>query len=261
MIQSPFKSPPLVPPLNALFTIHPQTIPADDEEGNIFLSTAASIAQPPITPLKQPRRVPSNSLLSATVAPLAWDANNPVSRAAAGIKRKSTCSTTSLRQQSLTPLRTSQSAKLNDSGISFDRLAPPLAPNFGLNTPQSKADTDAHLRSQTDTLTRLRLSDQEVVDFDHAADESDCEMDDASADRSPSTRKQPKSLMIDTVHAAKADQEVAEAISPGGHVSKRRARSRPVSLELLECVLRSPRNSPLKVSLIYTLGGLILITI
>lgn len=37
--------------------------------------------------------------------------------------------------------------------------------------------------------------------------------------------------------------EVAEAVSPGGHVTKRRARSRPVSLELLESV-HPPSASP-----------------
>jgi mitosis inhibitor protein kinase SWE1 len=35
--------------------------------------------------------------------------------------------------------------------------------------------------------------------------------------------------------------EVAEAVSPGGHVTKRRARSRPVSLELLESA-KSPTS-------------------
>ncbi|KAG1884494.1 uncharacterized protein F5891DRAFT_971144, partial [Suillus fuscotomentosus] len=34
--------------------------------------------------------------------------------------------------------------------------------------------------------------------------------------------------------------EVTEAISPGGHIIKRRARSRPVSIELLESVNHSP---------------------
>lgn len=246
MTFSPFnKSPPLVPPLNALFIIQPQTISVDDEEGNIFLSTAASPPQLPLTPLKYPRRVPSRTLLSAgqqsTVASLAGDG---ASRGAAGMKRKSTCSTTSLRQQNLTPLRSSQSAKLNDSGISFDRLAPLLAPKFGANTPQSKAETDAHLRCQTDTLTRLRLSDPEVVDFDDAANDSGCE---GSAHLSPTMRKHPKSLTIDSVHRSKAFEEVAEAISPGGHVTKRRARSRPVSFELLEGIIKPPEKSPLKV--------------
>ena len=44
------------------------------------------------------------------------------------------------------------------------------------------------------------------------------------------------------------DEEVAEAISPGGHVTKRRARSRPVSSELLESVQSTPVVSHNQVS-------------
>ena len=242
MIQSPLKSLPLAS-YNTFFSIQPQTIPADDEEGNIFLSTAAPTAQVPLTPLKQPRRVPGSAVPSArqqsTVVATAGDGTHAVSRSAAGTKRKSTTITTPLRQHNLTPLRSSQSAKLNDSGISFDRLARLSSPKFGASTPQSKAETDAHIRCQTDTLTRLRLSDPEVIDFDDAANDSGCEMDEGSAHRSPTMRKQSKS------HAAKVD-EVAEAVSPGGHIAKRRARSRPVSFELLE---GAPNKSPLKVGL------------
>ena len=202
MTFSPFKSPPLVPPLNALFIIQPQTISADDEEGNIFLSTTASPPQLPLTPLKYPRRVPSSTVLTAgqrsTAASLT---GNAVSRGNAGMKRKSTCSTTSLRQQRLTPLKSSQSAKLNDSGISFDRLASLLTPKFGASTPQSKAETDAHLKCQTDTLTRLRLSDPEVVDFDDAANDSGCD----GSHLSPTIRKHPKPLTMDT-HRSKVTE-------------------------------------------------------
>lgn len=247
MTQSPFKPLPFVLPHNTFFTIQPQTIPADDVEGNIFLSTAAPTAQVPLTPLKHPRRVPSSAVLSSrqqnAMTPLAGDGGNAVSRGAAGIKRKSTTITTPLRQHSLTPLRASQSSELNDSGVSFDRLAPLPSPTFGINTPQSKAETDARLRCQTDTLTRLRLSDSEVIDFDDAANDSGCEMDEGSVHRSPTIRKQPKS------HTTKADEEVAEVISPGGHIAKRRARSRPVSFELLEGAFKPPNKSPLKVGL------------
>jgi mitosis inhibitor protein kinase SWE1 len=38
--------------------------------------------------------------------------------------------------------------------------------------------------------------------------------------------------------------EVVEAISPGGHITKRRARSRPVSQELLESVVGWTPTSP-----------------
>ena len=39
------------------------------------------------------------------------------------------------------------------------------------------------------------------------------------------------------------DNEVVESISPGGHVNKRRARSRPVSTELLRSVANTPAPS------------------
>lgn len=197
-----------------------------------------------------------------TVALPTGDGDTAVSRGTtAGTKRKNTTSTTPLRQHNLTPLRSSQSAKLNDSGISFDRLAPFTAPKFGANTPQSKAETDAYLRRQTDTLTRLRLSDPEIIDFDDAANDSGCELDEGSAHRSPTIRKQPRPLIVDRVHAAKANEEVAEAISPGGHVTKRRARSRPVSSELLEGLLKSPKNSPSNVRPNFLLVDLIVIVI
>ena len=52
-------------------------------------------------------------------------------------------------------------------------------------------------------------------------------------------------LEILTRKGLASDDEVAEAISPGGHVIKRRARSRPVSAELLETVQSMPILSTL----------------
>ena len=49
------------------------------------------------------------------------------------------------------------------------------------------------------------------------------------------------------------DDEVAEAISPGGHITKRRARSRPVSQELLESVAaRTPSPAQVRVRALYS---------
>ena len=60
-----------------------------------------------------------------------------------------------------------------------------------------------------------------------------------------------KSLVREPVlNKGKARDEVAEAISPSGHITKRRARSRPVSLELLESI-HSPFHSPRKVNSLY----------
>ena len=49
------------------------------------------------------------------------------------------------------------------------------------------------------------------------------------------------------VNKGKEDEEVAEVISPDGHIIKRRARSRPISAELLEVSFKPPRT-PIKVS-------------
>ena len=42
----------------------------------------------------------------------------------------------------------------------FDRLAPLPAPRFSLSTPQNKADTELTLKRQADSMTKLRLNDQ-----------------------------------------------------------------------------------------------------
>ncbi|KAJ6587067.1 kinase-like domain-containing protein [Mycena vulgaris] len=116
---------------------------------------------------------------------------------AVGTKRKSSQHTSS------TPLRLAPLASPNSSRIAFHRLAPLPAPQFTTRTPQSPAETDAYLRSHTATLTRLSISDLHD------------EFDDG-----PPPLTHP--------------EEVVEASSPGGHITKRRARSRPVSQELLE---------------------------
>ena len=41
----------------------------------------------------------------------------------------------------------------------FDRLAPLGAPTFSAWTPKTKAKTEAYLRRQTATLTKLKLAD------------------------------------------------------------------------------------------------------
>lgn len=149
-----------------------------------------------------------------------------------------------------------QSNKECDGTLSFDRLAPLSEPRFITKTPQTKTETDAYLKRQTATLTRLRLSDPKGVDFDGAADDSGCE--DESHVLSPSPTKvkqigkasqQPRHLVMDLPYTGKDSKEVVEAVSPGGHVTKRRARSRPVSAELLEGAFKSPKRSPFKVGL------------
>ncbi|KAF7306178.1 hypothetical protein HMN09_00773100 [Mycena chlorophos] len=115
-----------------------------------------------------------------------------------GTKRKSSPHTSTT-----TPLRLAPPSP----GATFHRLAPLPAPQFSTRTPQTVADADTHLRSHTATLTRLRITDLK--------DEFD---DD-------------EGLALPVLSRA---EEVVEASSPGGHITKRRARSRPVSQELLE---------------------------
>ncbi|KAJ7045667.1 kinase-like domain-containing protein [Mycena alexandri] len=135
---------------------NPRPTTPEDTDALVF------VASPSGTPAK---RVPSRT-------PLSLNTNTH------GTKRKSTA----------TPLRLAQGA----SSV-FHRLAPLPAPQFTTRTPQSAAETDAHLHTHTATLTRLRIDDE----FGRT-------------------------------------EEVVEACSPGGHITKRRARSRPVSQELLQ---------------------------
>ncbi|KAJ7178336.1 hypothetical protein C8R43DRAFT_973022 [Mycena crocata] len=160
---------------------HPRPITPENSDAAVFL---ASPSQPLLTPAK---KVPARTPLSL----------NTNTQAATGTKRKSS------QHTSTTPLRLAPLASPNTSRIAFHRLAPLPAPQFTTRTPQSLAETDAHLRSHTATLTRLRISDLND------------EFDDGPV-------------------APSRPEEVVEASSPGGHITKRRARSRPVSQELLE---------------------------
>jgi len=232
----------------------PQPISAEDDEGSIFLSSlpasgsftpffTTSTSQPLLTPVKQTHRVSNRSPLSSkpAIATLAYVVPaadlTTAARVGVGTKRKSTPHITPNKP---TPL------KINE-GSGFDRLAPLPAPKFLARTPQSKAETDAYLKRQTATLTRLRLSDHTAANSHDDANlagtayDSGCEMDeDESANAlflhgvSTKSSHLPKSLVLQPPAKGKEKEEVAEAISPGGHVTKRRARTRPLSAELLE---------------------------
>lgn len=93
--------------------------------------------------------------------------------------------------------------------------------------------------------------------FGATNEDSGCEMDDddcgttlfTSAPRikskGPTFDQSTGSQFLDVKGKGREKEEVAAAISPGGHINKRRARRRPLSAELLESVGRSP--SPSKV--------------
>ncbi|KAH0588971.1 Mitosis inhibitor protein kinase wee1 [Termitomyces sp. J132] len=256
-LQSPFKSPAPAHHLHTVYASKPQPIPSDDDDGSIFLSSSSSYSpffptstsQPLRTPVKQVHRFSNRTALSVkqlNSMPTPLDAFDSATRVGVGTKRKSTTSTP-IRQHNLTPLVISSQRVCSGSAsdaVMLDRLAPLPAPKFVASTPQSKAETEAHLKRQTATLTRLKLSDFGEPRGDLDVDDSGCEMGEGdrlfsgSQDRSACKGK------------GKEKEEVAEAISPGGHVIKRRARRRPRSAELLESVRSS--SSPTKATMVAT---------
>ncbi|GBE81461.1 predicted protein [Sparassis crispa] len=209
------------------------------------------------TPVKQIRATPDRPVLSVK------HLNTPSVSPAVGSKRKPSkrtpVCTTPQCQGFLTPLNVTSAAgreQGDSSGVAFDRLAPLSAPRFVLHTPQTKAETEMHLKRQAETMTLLRISD-----MDRSGDESGYDSgpgedngrrlfgDNAAPNMVSSVASKGKTkvglsrspaLRLLMRKGDTNDTEVVEAISPGGHVTKRRARSRPVSSELLESVRGAP---------------------
>lgn len=247
-LQTPFKS--TAQAHNLSHASKPRPITPDDDEGAIFLSSASaafspfvppSSSQPLLTPVKQIHRDPTRTALSVKQLNATSVPPSPL-RVGVGTKRKSTPHNTPLRQNTLTPLNISSARNSGAGGMAFDRLAPLPAPKFTSRTPHTKAETEGHLYRQTETLTRLRLTDRSISgdEFGGDDDDSGCEMEEDMF----LSNKPLRELVSSRSHNI---EEVSETISPGGHVTKRRARSRPVSEELLESAQRSPSFSPTKV--------------
>lgn len=98
-------------------------------------------------------------------------------------------------------------------------------------------------------MTRLKISDISNIvsddEFQGILNDASCEMDDEDSGNALFMgKKQLKS----STSKGNDKGEVVEAISPGGHIVKRRARSRPVSAELLD-LYKSPK-SPTNVGLL-----------
>ncbi|KAI0371183.1 hypothetical protein BV20DRAFT_1051922 [Pilatotrama ljubarskyi] len=255
---------------------------AVDDEDDLFLgpsssssshiippSSPAPLRTPLRTPIKDPRQLsPDRAALSArhlNVAPALAGA------ASAGTKRKPTpiCTTPS-RARTMTPLNVASAlpshSQPDSANMLFDRLAPLSAPRFSSRTPQTKAETELHLKKQAETMTMLSIRD-----LDHSADESGYDsgpdakrtienqhrlfMATPGGSPAPLSSIKPRSRVKPAARVKSPglevlirkgltnDAEVAEAISPGGHITKRRARSRPVSAELLESVHGAPAVS------------------
>ncbi len=200
-----------------------------DEDETLVFKTV----QPLHTPARQPPARPALAVkqLNATIA-------HPPSRVGAGTKRKTTPNATPLRPNTLTPLVVTSSKPFGPSGMSFDRLGPLPPPKFGPRTPRTGTEADASLCNHTTTFTRLKISDLNRSDDD---DDSGCDISEPptgplfGGDHPPNQTGRTNRRLMNA-----KQEEVAEAVSPGGHITKRRARSRPVSDELLESVFSSP---------------------
>lgn len=227
---SPFKSP---VPAQIPYTISkPQPITSDDDEGRVFASTSTrfpplfsnSKAQPLITPAKQDKGRPALASRNMNTLPSAAAATKPTApRTGGGTKRKSPVH--------CTPLKV-------DTGSSLHRLGPLSLPKFNAQTPESK-NTDAVMKRHTVTLRKLRLDKPEAFGCDDDMDETDFEFDEDGAEA--------LLLQKDKTRKGKGREEVAEAISPGGHIVKRRAKARPISSELRDGVVLKSPGSPSQV--------------
>ncbi|KIL68822.1 hypothetical protein M378DRAFT_8264 [Amanita muscaria Koide BX008] len=255
-MQSPFKSP-APAQFHVPYPTQPQPIAADDDDGSIFLSSSStsptipvSLSQPLRTPVKQSFGLPTRPVLlekQLNTTPFNSKPTFPATdatRVGLGVKRKQNCQnvSTPLRPHTLSPLKVAASKTVDPRATTcfmFDRLAPLEAPKFITRTPQTKAETEAYLRRQTATLTKLKLADLHNSDDEfslHSVRDLDDEMDGFAPGGGSGYKL--------VANRGKDKEEVVEAVSPGGHVTKRRARSRPVSAELLESALHP--SSPTK---------------
>ncbi|KAF5370775.1 hypothetical protein D9758_001951 [Tetrapyrgos nigripes] len=236
-LQSPFRTPMSHPATQGMLG-HAVDSPFDSPTVSPLLDLSSSRTL--YTPVKQHRSFDEFDYDDSFSSTLVYTPKYTPSTA--GLKRKSPSTRrTPLRQHSLTPLNIASST--NPHGSKLDRLAPLSPPQFQIRTPQTKKETEAYIRNQTDTMTRLKISDLNTSEDDSEADnDSGCDLGaDAQED---ALFLGGETLKDETSNFNKAlrregmikDEEVAEAVSPGGHITKRRARRRPLSDELLESV-------------------------
>ncbi|KAK7692978.1 hypothetical protein QCA50_004619 [Cerrena zonata] len=232
----------------------------DEEDDGLFtvphshsLFPPSSSPMPLRTPIKSAGRVTSPERQVLSVKHM----NSPQT---AGVKRKPTpAATTPIRKRGLTPLNiTSSAAALaGDSTFGFDRLAPLPAPRFNLSTPQNRTDTELTLKRQADSMTRLRINDRDHESGDESGYDSGPDFPEVGKALFPTSAvkgrvkqklpplQSPRVQLLAREGQAK-EGEVVEAMSPGGHITKRRARSRPVSAELLSSVQTTPEEQQAK---------------
>ncbi|KAI0949716.1 hypothetical protein AcW1_009242 [Taiwanofungus camphoratus] len=248
----------------------------DDCEDALFLAPSFSLAHPrnlvtPTSPLLL--RTPLRTPVKQTHWPLATpdrpalsekrlNTPFPVSPGhGVGTKRTPTpICTTPLHNRTLTPLNVTSASVQRQSdcaAMAFDRLAPLSAPRFNPRTPQTKAETDMYLKHQAETMTLLKISDMgqsgDESGYDSGAEGRETKDDGqrlffrgnvtpfsaTKAKTKSKTGGHGKSPGLE-MFISRNDDEVAETVSPSGHITKRRARSRPVSAELLESANNTP---------------------
>lgn len=222
------------------------------------------------TPLKESNQIfgtPERPVLSAKTLNIQRTTPAP----ALGTKRKptpilTTPITTPLRKSMLTPLSVASAQRLGDSeSIGFDRLAPLSAPRFP-RTPQTRTETEVYLKRQEDSISKLSLRDSDHSgmesgydsgpDVRAAEDESglfmgrcgEMTLGAGHGRRQAKASHKPPGLDTFTRNGLAKEEEVVAAVSPGGHITKRRARSRPLSAELLESRQNTPNMYDNKVS-------------
>ena len=197
---------------------------------------ASNSQQPLRTPVKQILRVPSRPALTIkhmNTLPTSTNMLSAPGVVGVGTKRKSSNCTTPLHQRNrtFTPLTTTNTRSNN---MSFDRLAPLPAPSFTTRTPHTKAETEVHLKTQTSTMTRLRISEMSAFDSDD--DDSGCEVGTSENDTCNAffldSGKSPSATFQSARKGKGKGEEIVEAVSPDGHITKRRARARPLSEDL-----------------------------
>ncbi|KAI0057989.1 hypothetical protein BV25DRAFT_1811559 [Artomyces pyxidatus] len=201
-LRTPVKSPQFpqtsaVPRANIGSAAKSHPAPIEDDEDGLFLSSASSSTPAPAK--MPPRGQPSRPRTSMPPPLPALLAHTPSAPGATGTKRKPTALPVTLPyKRTLTPLSVTKS----QGAGSFDRLAPLPAPAF--RTPQSKTETEVFLRGGPATMAKLSLGGG----------------------------LRAREVLLG--EAKEGEEEEAVGVSPGGHVTKRRAKSRPVSWELME---------------------------
>ncbi|KAG7098718.1 hypothetical protein E1B28_000631 [Marasmius oreades] len=163
-----------------------------------------------------------------------------------GLKRKPYRQSTPLRKHTLTPLSITSNPTRGNQTPSMDRLAPLPLPAFTARTPKSKSAEHKQTSMHSLRITDLNNSDEDLhTGNDSGLDVGDEEQADAlflGGDNPALGAVIFRKPLRMKGRGNKDSDEVAEAISPGGHITKRRARSRPLSNELLESV-RAPTSA------------------